>query len=73
MEKILTLVGFVLGVVITLINFTVGVCVVAILSLINFIIEEQSVRPGAQSDWIKRQAQIFLKKTLDIHFKCVIL
>jgi hypothetical protein len=40
MEKILTLVGFVLGVVITLINFTVGVCVVAILSLINFIIEE---------------------------------
>ena len=39
MEKILTLVGFALGAGIMLINSTVGACVIAILSLINFIIE----------------------------------
>jgi len=39
MEKILTLAGFALGAGIMLINPTVGTWVIAILSLINFIIE----------------------------------
>ena len=39
MEKILTLAGFAFGVGIMLINSTVGVCVMAILSVINLIID----------------------------------
>ena len=39
MEKILTLAGFALGAGIMLINSTVGVCVMAILSVINLILD----------------------------------
>ena len=40
MEKILKLAGFAFGVGIMLINSTVGVCVIAVLSLINFFIDQ---------------------------------